>query len=259
METSSIPKGRDPLAGSVGWHLGNDVVDLADPRHHEKAGDERFLLRVFSEEEREDIRTSVDPDRALWIRWAGKEAAFKTISKTFGAPPVFIHPLFKVALLQPPGPQPTGVGSRRPPMTHFGEVRHGEHVLPLRVEVMEGKLHAVTWSSSPTGALPSFAWGSSEITDRVSPWKETLRPLFSAQEWGCVSHRASALARLAARHSIASALGVQERELEIVCGPGDPGRRIPKVLLNGREIPVDLSLSHHGRLLAWAFLTPTAP
>jgi hypothetical protein len=53
---------------------------------------------------------------------------------------------------------------------------------------------------------------------------------------------------------MASPLGVPEGDLEIGCGPGQPGRRIPKVLLRGEEIPVDLSLSHHGRLLAWAFL-----
>ena len=39
-----------------------------------------------------------------------------------------------------------------------------------------------------------------------------------------------------------------------VAVPVNPGRRIPKVFLRGKEIPADLTLSHHGRLLAWAFL-----
>jgi phosphopantetheinyl transferase (holo-ACP synthase) len=244
---------------SPGWHLGNDVVDLTDPRHSGKARDERFLLRVFSEEEKEGIRASANPDLSLWMCWAGKEAAFKTISKALGKPPVFVHTLFTVAFQRTAG---SHSGKRRSPvhpMTHFGEVRHEGHVLPLRVEVMEGKLHAVTWSPSPSGALPPFIWGSSEITDGFGRWKETLRPSFSTREWECISHRASALARMAARDSIASALGVEERNVEIACGPGSPGRRIPKVLLGGKEIPVDLSLSHHGRLLAWAFLTHQAP
>ena len=81
------------------WHLGNDIVDLADPRHEGKAGDRRFLQRVFSEEEQKDIQSSENPDRALWIRWAGKEAAFKTISKSLGIPPTFVHSLFQVTVI----------------------------------------------------------------------------------------------------------------------------------------------------------------
>ena len=236
------------------------MVDLTDPRHIGKAKDERFLLRVFSEKEREDIYAAADPDEALWIRWAGKEAAFKTISKALGAPPVFVHPQFEVALAPSRGSHSESSNSPGPPpITHFGEVRHEEHVLPLRIEVIGVKLHAVTWRPSPGGTNPFFTLGSREIREPAGPWEETLRPIFSAREWACISHRASALARLAARHSIASAMGVEEQELEIVCGPGNPGRRIPKVLLGGEETSVDLTLSHHGRLLAWAFLTPPLP
>jgi hypothetical protein len=85
-------------------------------------------------------------------------------------------------------------------------------------------------------------------------WKEELEPEFTPAEWACISHKASALTRLAARRSMADTLGLPETDLEISCGPGKPGRRIPKVLLRGEELAVDLSLSHHGRLLAWAFL-----
>jgi hypothetical protein len=237
------------------WHLGNDIVDLADPRHTGKAGDERFLKRVFSDEEQEDIRSSENPDRAVWIRWAGKEAAYKTISKQLGTPPTFIHSLFQVAVFGSVGSIAEARSASDPPMTRFGQVRHGDILLPLRMEVAGTALHAVTWTPSPTGDVPPFSWGFNQITERVESWKETLRPGFSSLEWDCVSHQASALARLAARRSMASALGVDEGDLEIGCGPGKPGRRIPKVFLKGEEIPVDLSLSHHGRLLAWAFLT----
>ena len=236
------------------WHLGNDIVDLADPRHTGKAGDDRFLKRVFSAEEQEDIRSSANPDRALWIRWAGKEAAFKTISKSLGLPPTFIHPLFQVTLFDSVGSIPGARGASDPPMTRFGHVRYGDILLPLRIEVTGTTLHTLTWAPSPTEDVPPFSWGSSRSSGRMKGWKERLRPGFSSLEWACVSHQASALTRLAARSSMASALGVDERDLEIGCGPGKPGRRIPKVLLRGEEIPIDLSLSHHGRLLAWAFL-----
>jgi phosphopantetheine--protein transferase-like protein len=241
------------------WHLGNDIVDLTDPRHVGKARDRRFLERVFSPREQEEIRNADDPDRALWARWAGKEAAFKTVSKSLGIPPTFVHPRFAVCLSDPSDSEPEAGSPSDPPMTRFGQVQYGDTVLPLRIETRGPQLHAVTWISQPSRDVPPFKWGSEEVAERRGEWKAALQPEFSPTEWACVSHEMSALARLAARRSMASALGVGERELEIGCGPGKPGRRIPRVLSGGEPLPVDLTLSHHGRLLAWAFLLPRQP
>ena len=251
------------------WHLGNDIVDLADLRHAGKAGNERFLRRVCSEREQEDVLSSEDPDRALWIRWAGKEAAFKTVSKALGTPPIFIHSHFEVTVLEPTWVESTRARSHRvsqekggenpgdssdPPVTRFGEVKYLDFLLPLRIELVGTALHAVTWLTSSPVDIPPFSWGSTQMSKNDQNWKEVLEPEFSPTEWACISHQASALARIAARRSMASTLNLAEEDLEIGCGPGKPGRRIPLVLFRGREIPVDLSLSHHGRLLAWAFL-----
>lgn len=233
------------------WHLGNDIVDLTDPRHAGKALDDRFLTRVFTAGEQAQIRATENQDRALWARWAGKEAAFKTISKSRGEPPVFVHPSFEVTLFTPDGP------ADDPPVTRFGEVRYQDFQLPLRIEVVGNALHAVTWIPDAGSDSPRFSWSSAVMGPEDEGWKEALAPRFSPREWGCVSHRHSALARLAARSSMAELLGVEEEEFEIGCGPGRPGRRIPKVFLRGQEIPIDLTLSHHGRLLAWAFLVPS--
>jgi hypothetical protein len=140
-------------------------------------------------------------------------------------------------------------------MTRFGQVRYGDTLLPLRIEVAGSALHAVTWTPSFPDEVPPFSWDSIPITERDDQWRKTLRPGFSPFEWDCISHQASALARLAARRSMAAVLGMDEGDLEICCGPGKPGRRIPRVLWRGQEISVDLTLSHHGQLLAWAFLT----
>jgi hypothetical protein len=230
------------------WHLGNDIVDLTDPRHAGKAADHRFLARVFSDLEQAQIRAAENQDRALWARWAGKEAAFKTISKSRGTPPTFIHPTFEVTLFTPDGP------GDDPPVTHFGQVRYQDFLLPLRIEVVGTALHAVTWVPDAGHDFPPFTWSSQEMGTPKDGWREALEPHFSPREWSCVSHRHSALARLAARRSMAEELGREEAELEIGCGPGKPGRRIPKVFCRGEEIPIDLTLSHHGRLLAWAYL-----
>jgi phosphopantetheine--protein transferase-like protein len=237
------------------WHLGNDIVDLGDPRHRGKAGDTRFLERVFSKEEQADIGSAHDSDEALWLRWAGKEAAFKTISKALGAPPTFVHSDFQVVALETGGPPLNGGDTPTPPMTRFGEVQYQDRFIPIRIELVGTALHAVSWEPRENGQIPPFFWGSISVVQRAPDWKEALRPRFSSLEWGCISHQASALARLAARKSMASVLGVEEGELEIRCGAGTPGRRIPSVFLSGVEYGVDLTLSHHGDLLAWAFLT----
>lgn len=236
------------------WNLGNDIVDLKDPRHEGKAGDHRFMERVFSGQEQKAILKGPKPDLALWMHWAGKEAAFKTISKAIGAPPVFVHSDFQVTLIQPSGPSANGGNQGAPPVTRFGQVAYRDLFLPLRVEVVGTALHAVSWSPDSGGEVPPFAWGSALVPERVPDWKDAYRPRFSEAEWACISHQASALARLEARRAMAETLSLPEGELEIRCGPGTPGRRIPSVYRSGEEISVDLTLSHHGRLLAWAFL-----
>ena len=236
------------------WHLGNDIVDLTDPRHSGKAREHRFLRRVYSHKEQDEIRSSKNPDLALWIRWAAKESAFKTVSKALGAPPTFSHPAFEVSVFDPDAPIDQAGENADPPMTRFGEVHYESMVLPLRIEVHGAALHAVTWAPRGPDEVPCFSWGSSLIEEMGPSWRSVLRRHFSLREWSCVSHQPSALARLAARRSLSVTLGVQEQDLEIGCGAGAPGRRIPKVFLKGKELPADLSLSHHGRLLAWAFL-----
>jgi phosphopantetheinyl transferase (holo-ACP synthase) len=238
------------------WYLGNDIVDLSDPRHLGKAEDQRFLERVFDAKERHRIGAAAEPDLAIWTRWAGKESAFKTVSKSRGTPPVFVHADYQVRLPREFETTPRQQGRNHLPQTLFGEVRCWDLTLPLRLEMSDGAIHALTWLPRRSGEVPPFTWGFQDLPESGGQWKETLRPRFSDAEWECISHRASAFARLAARQSVADRLGVEETSLEISCGPGRPGRRIPIVFLGGNPLDVDLTLSHHGHLLGWAFKTP---
>src|SRR5512145_1317204 len=78
---------------STGWRkwrrsilpfVGNDIIDLKDPANVQKSTDLRFLRKILTDAEIEQVRDSSDPDRALWSLWACKEAAFKVMKKRAG-------------------------------------------------------------------------------------------------------------------------------------------------------------------------------
>jgi phosphopantetheine--protein transferase-like protein len=236
--------------------LGNDIVDLRDPRCQGKVSDRRFLRRVFSPSETSRIQGAPDPDRALWAHWGAKEAAFKVVSRLLGAPPPFEHARFHVEL-------DFGESSPSiPPLLLRGSVRYQDIPIHCSCQCQESWIHVVAWHGGdlrrdalPPPIVTGFASLGDSDPGPPEEWTSRLRSRFSDEEWDCVHSRASAVARLEARSALAHLLAVTEERLRIVCGPGMPGRRMPLVSLDGQEAGVRLSLSHHGALAAWAFLS----
>lgn len=219
--------------------VGNDVVDLDHPATRNKAGHGRFLERVLAPAERAAVTADVDPHVALWTRWAAKEAAYKVVSKLRGQPPVFVHRAFV-----------TGADA-----VEFEGTR-----VPVHVTRAGSILHVVASLGAGPGSLVAR---TAPLSSADAPWNAPLDALlrhFTTREAEAVHTLASAAARLGARAELASLLDVEERRLEIVCAPGPMGRRPPLVLLDGVPAPADLSLSHHGRWIAWAlFAGPDPP
>jgi phosphopantetheinyl transferase (holo-ACP synthase) len=227
--------------------VGNDVVDLTNPRTVGRGSDERFVGRVFDAEEQERMRGAGSSDVELWSRWAAKEAGFKAISKVLGAPPPFVHRAFKVTWT---ASTDAGAG-----VVRSGSVRYGEHCAGVSVDLRPGALHAVAFHAGdfrgPVGVEPRVE--SIETPGRR--WSGTfdeLRLRFSEREADAVYSRESAAVRIGARGDLAALLGVDESRLEIVCAPGPTSQRPPRVLLDGGPAPADVSLSHDGRWIAWA-------
>jgi len=211
--------------------VGNDVVDLDHPATRDKPAHRRFLERVLEHTERAEVTAADDPHLALWTRWAAKEAAYKVVSKLRGQPPVFVHRAF------------VSVGDA---------VEYEGMRIPVQVTRAGSVLHVV----AALGAAPhSLIARTAPLSSPGAPWDaplEELLPYFTPHEAEAIHTLASAAARLGARAELASVLGVEERRLEIVCAPGPMGRRPPLVLLDGEPAPADVSLSHHGRWVAWA-------
>lgn len=213
--------------------VGNDVVDLDDPRTHDRHRDARFVARVLSAPEAAVLSAASDPHVELWRLWAAKEAAYKVASKVLGSPPVFAHAAFAVTW--------ASEGHER----RVGTVAFEGLSIPVEVSYAAPLVHALATSEGP-GAPPRAATARLG-TDTL----EELLPLLTPREAEAVHSPASAAVRVAARAALATLLAVGEQRLEIVCDPGVTGRRPPRVLLDGHPARADVSLSHHGAWIGW--------
>jgi len=200
------------------------------------------MERVFTFEEAHAIYEAKEPERAIWVVWASKEAAFKVVSKLLGDPPPFSHSQFRFRRHSSVAPVE-------------GSVTFQGTEIPVRVEERPDRVHALAWH--PDSAVEEIHAEVKFLPDLDQPpgpqWEKSLRPRFTDLEWRSIHRPDSALVRLNARGHLSRILGVDEGTIEIVCDEGPPGQMPPKVLIQGRKWAGDLTLSHHGRFLAWAF------
>jgi phosphopantetheinyl transferase len=192
--------------------IGNDVVDLEDPETRAGATHPRFDARVFAGPELAWLRRSGAPERLRWMLWAAKEAAWKVARKL--DPRAAFAPLRFAVQLD---------GSLR------GRVEHAGRSLWLAVSADASSVHAIA--------------SDAEL--------DPGRLLLGQQRLGAAAAASSAEPGLAVRrlavHELALRLGAAPGELEI----GQRGR-IPELRRRGEPTDIDLSLSHHGGLVAFA-------
>jgi len=203
--------------------VGNDVVDLRDPESSAASLHPRFDTRVFTAAERASIAASPEPQRQRWRLWAAKEAAYK-LARKLSPTTVFSPSRFEVLEeVQDAAPGGAGQGGLL--------VAHGAERFRVAVAENESALHAVARREGESDAAVLSGW------QRLAPGEAALDP-------GAPSRAVREL--LCTR--VAERLGVGVHELEV-----RRRGRIPQLWLRGRPAPVDLSLSHHGGWLAWAF------
>lgn len=239
--------------------VGNDVVDLGNRRVLGKENDARFLNRVFTPDERRVIDESSDPALDLWGMWAAKEAAFKIVSKRSPSPPPFEHRAFSVSW------EALGRGTNAyGPILRAGRVRYltGDEI---SAEITRaGSVLAALACPVEEGDREGFSAIEGRLLSLSSPdarWARdpALRRRLTPAEAESVHSLASAAVRVGARTELSRAWGVQEARLEIVCDPGPTGRRPPRVRLDGAVCGADVSLSHDGPWIAWAYAYAQKP
>jgi hypothetical protein len=201
--------------------VGNDVVDLRDRDSDPVTLRARFDQRVFSEVERYRMASSPEPGRERWRLWAAKEAAYK-LARKLDPETVFAPSRFVVEWSE-----------WRAQGERVGLVRHAGREQALRLREGADYVHAVTRLPSESAARPLSG----------------LRRLTAVE---LASGRASAQSLAVRRFCIgviSKRLGLEARELEV-----RRHGRIPHLYWRGRLLPGgDLSLSHHGAFVAFAY------
>jgi phosphopantetheinyl transferase (holo-ACP synthase) len=192
--------------------VGNDVVDLTDPRIVEHHRRERFVSRVCAAQERASITTSAD----LWALFAAKEAAYKALIK-LGHSPGFSHREILVA------PDLRAVSWRGCD-------------LELSVETSKHHVHALAWRGRTCRPVAIVSRRSTRhLRAGVETEGAAARKLLCALVGAATGHAAGEL----------------EVVRDPVAGAWD-GFGPPRVECRGIVVGADVSLSHDGPFVAAA-------
>ena len=197
--------------------IGNDVVDLCDPDARPGRLHPRFDERAFFAEERAWIGRGAEASRRRWCLWAAKEAAHKALAQEAWA-------RTGTALRFAPHRYLAALDARGCGRVELAAPAPGagpERAIPVRVGQGLDWIHALALRGDPARVRA----GMLRIDGAAEPGR-AARGLLLA--------------------SFSEPAGVS---LERV-------GRIPRARLAGRTLPVAVSLSHHGRLVAFARLAP---
>lgn len=216
--------------------VGNDVVDLADPECRLESLHPRWGERVFAASERAALERESDAGsngprgarhRLHWALWAAKESAYKARKRR--EPEAAFSPReFFVELAA--FPHGDGVA--------LGRVVHRGAAFAVEVRLDGDCLHAVATSANATGQ---------RVVPAVPPNHGLVVKAVAA-----AGEDPSREVRRLAVEALGSALGFAPERLQITGRP-------PVVRHESHIIDVSLSLSHHGRFVAFACMLPPGP
>lgn len=230
--------------------IGNDIVDLQTEKVTEKINDTRFINRVFSSVEQKRIHEHFDPETALWMHWAAKEAAYKVICKLQRPRPVFSHIQFEVDLKK---------------YKDYGLFQNEVHAtvsfravtIEIRFDLGPDCVHAIAYLPFGSGLDEFDILSGLRLTSSadLSLWDDSdwVQSNFTEDELLSCVRSESALVRYYAKKSIADFFEIDELDIQIIRPQIPDNYQPPYLLQNGRRTEIDISMSHHGRFVAWAY------
>ena len=204
--------------------IGNDVVDLQHPANAKKSRDFRYLKKILTDVEIELVYEAENPDRALWSLWACKETAYKVISKS-SAGLSFLPRHWSVQLNQ-----------HDSMFTEGDVIISGADTVFVQLRSTEGYVHCVGSDNLPD--LNNIIWGIEFLPKSASG--ENVKPSLFVRE--CLSARLADIYKL------------NFREMEIRRAKKGCELQPPHLYYENKKTSFDISLSHDGQFVAYAFL-----
>jgi phosphopantetheinyl transferase (holo-ACP synthase) len=195
-------------------------VDLKEPANAGKSKNSRFLKKILTDAEIEFVQNAENPDAALWSHWACKETAYKVIKKSF--PDTAFLPrqwqvIFKKSQSKYSDGEVTIPGEERVYIRLFSNLQY---------------VHCI--GADVLTALDELIW----IVD-VLPEAEKINP--------------SLYLRYCVEQSLAKHFSLNFYQIKIKRTRENGELQPPRVYVNGRKTDIDISLSHDGRFVSYAY------
>jgi hypothetical protein len=212
--------------------------------------DSRYLKKTLTDEEIEIVHLSQNPDRALWSFWACKEAAYKVLKKSHPMDS-FIPHRWSARIRLPSAKHPASLetesnillksitGSYHQP--HEG-YQKGHVITPEReaVDVYLSShlsyVHCI--ASNSLAALDSSIWGVNILPGRKNGQNDNPSSLAGK----CLACRLAIFLRLS------------QSDIKIRRIKNGTELLPPIVYIGGMRADIDISLSHDGRFVSYAFI-----
>lgn len=203
-------------------YIGNDVVDWQDPANTKKGWNLPYLKKILTPAEIESVQAAKNPDLALWLIWACKETAYKVIRK-FDDTAAFL-PL-RWSVIQDESTANTGkvIIPEKDPVF-------------VRCSANENYVHCI--GSNDQQDLEKIIWRVDSLPSAENGINSDPS-LFVRQQF---------IRRLADTYRL------DLKDLEIRREEKGGELQPPYIYLNNAKAPFDISLSHDGRFVAYAFL-----
>ena len=204
-------------------------MDLTDPRSKGRSLDTRFIDRVFTLQEQEQIVNGGFPDVLVWSLWAGKETAYKILRKVHGN--VTAAPRrYEVKM----GTSEDDCDDNRSCIS--GVVKTPYDTVFIRIFTEADYIHCIGVTGTEE-LMRSVIWGMHK------------RELREGEEDIYSPDTASVEIRKMATKEIATYFQEDIKNIAILRFKGSHGLGPPKVYIRGKEAILDISLSHDGQFL----------
>jgi len=212
--------------------VGNDIVDLASPFSFRKSRNSKFINRVLTTNEKVVFHSDQVTDTLLWTYWAAKESAFKVVSKI--EPKVSSSPRkYEVSFdSDTKSSTKTGVVDTPVKRVHFCANSY--------ISCGKEWIHCVS-SSKALGLGPDIVYNAIRIDHLYN------------YHFSCSTKNESNYVRKIAGKKMAELLSVYAENITFRKNDHVGEQAYPKVYLQDKKTKIDVSFSHDGRFVAYAF------